>query len=120
MKAEIKSFHSPDIDINNFFPEFVDKFGFLLQVLVGPQNFPGEESFDFLVCTPKWLMEKYNHSEVIFGTSFIIVFEYDIKKILNRIERLIVSFDEENWSQLANQIAKYGRWEFEGYVPYEK
>jgi len=91
-----------------------------LQVLIGPKNLPGEESFDFLICTPNWLMQAYNHSELVFGKNFIIVFEYDIKNVLNKIEKLVSSFDGENWSQLANQLAKYGRWGFEGYVPYEK
>jgi hypothetical protein len=81
MRAQVKRFFSPDIDdLNNFHPEDPESFGFLLQVMVGPENQPGEESFDVLVCTPKWLLQERGVDAVIFGYDKLIVFEYNFKK----------------------------------------
>ncbi len=55
MRAIIKSFHNPEIDdLQHFKPKISDNFCFLLQVMIGPENESGEETFDIEVCTPKW------------------------------------------------------------------
>ncbi|MFZ0565135.1 MAG: Imm8 family immunity protein [Chlamydiales bacterium] len=66
MRAIIKGFHSPEINnLENFKPEIADNFCFLLQMMIGPENNLGEESFGFEVCTPKWLMSNYTKDEII-------------------------------------------------------
>ena len=68
MQAVLKGLHSPDIaDVEHCLPYEEDNFGFLLQAMVGPMDGEGEESFDIIVCTPKWLMDKYGGSEVLLG-----------------------------------------------------
>jgi hypothetical protein len=55
MKAVVRHFISPDIDLDDFQPEDPADFSFLLQALVGPSDSEGEESLQLIVCTPvRW------------------------------------------------------------------
>ena len=118
MKAEIKALHSPDVyDLVNYSPEKEDNFCFLLQVLAGLKDEEGEESFDIVVCTPKWLMENHNRKDVVFGRHRIIVFEYDYQRLLTSLKTYIESFNESNWIELGEKIGRIGKWEFEDYCP---
>jgi hypothetical protein len=53
VRAEVRRFHSPDIaDLAAYAPPDPTSFAFLLQVMAGPKQGEGEESFDVEVCTP--------------------------------------------------------------------
>ena len=122
MKVEIKSYHSPDIyDLENYKPEQEDCFGFLLRIFIGPVGGKGEESLDFVVRTPRYLIDAHmkkkgdEADDVIFGRGYIIVFEYNFEKILDRIKKLIDSVEEDNWDVIGQKLSRYGYWEFEDY-----
>jgi len=116
MKAEIKYLHSPDVsDLKEYQPQQKDNFGFLLQVMIGPKGEKGEESFDMMVVTPKWLMEKYGHSEVILGKHYVIVFEYNYENLYNRLQYTVDGLEEKDWNTLALKLARFGHWEFDDY-----
>lgn len=116
MKAEIKRLHSPDIDnLSIYSPENSNNFGFLLQVLVGIKGIESEESFDMIVCTPKWLEANFNKSDVLFGEHYLIVFQFSFERIRNKINDYIDGLTEEDWGQLASKIDRIGKWEFRDY-----
>ncbi len=120
MKAEIKKMHSPDIqNLTGFYPEVEDNFGFLLQMFVGPKGEQGFESFDLIVCTPKWLISSYEEKEMVFGLHHLIAFEYNYEKIYNKLKRYVERFDEPDWSSLAMKIGRISRWEFQDYQQLE-
>jgi hypothetical protein len=50
-----------------------DKDAFLLRMLVGPDDGPGEESFDVLVCTPGWLVRAVSDERPQIGRRRLIV-----------------------------------------------
>jgi hypothetical protein len=86
MKATIRRFHSPDVeDLNSWSPPDPTHFGFLLQVLIGPRDAEGEESFDLVVCTPAWLMEKHGVEAVVFGRHHLLLFEYSFERVQTTI-----------------------------------
>ncbi len=118
MQAEIKRIHSPDIDdLSSYYPDEPDCFAFLLQVMIGPKDEDWEESFDIEVCTPKWFESKYAENEAIFGRHILIVFEYDLERIKQKISKYCASCSGENWQELANKLGRIGYWEFEDYKP---
>ncbi len=116
MKAEIKAIFSTDIEnLELFQPNEEDNFSFPLRLLVGLKDEDGEESFDIIVVTPKWLIANHLKSEIIFGRHYLIVFEYNYQNILKRLEKYINSLDGNSWEDFALKIARIGYWEFEDY-----
>jgi len=117
MNAELKRFHSPDIyDLENYRPENPENFGFLLQVMVGPEGKDGEESFDIEVCTPKWLEETYEVEDVVIGRHHIIIREYNFERLVRSIKDFLKQCSGESWNEVTEKVSRLGRWEFEDYI----
>lgn len=116
MKASLIRIHSPDVfNLAEFIPKNSDNFGVLLQLIVGPLNDDGEESFDVMLCTPQWLIANHSPSDVIIGRHYLIVFEYNYQRIYNRLKRIVESVEAETWDDIAILIGRVGKWEFEDY-----
>ena len=118
MIAELKSLHSPDVhDLENYVPEAPDCFGFLLQMMIGPDNDMGSESFDAMVCTPEWLNVNFREHEIIWGRHYIIVFQYDYRRLVDRIENYLATCKGDSWAEVALKVCRIGHWEFEDHDP---
>ncbi len=118
MTAELKRLHSPDVyDLKGFVPEIGDNFGFLLQAMIGPRGMEGEESFDMQVCTPRWLSEHHDRSDILIGRHHLIVFEYDYDRLVDLIAKLCGECSGETWQEIALRLGRIGKWEFEDYRP---
>lgn len=114
MRAELKSLYSPDVDLETYYPDDPECFSLLLQAFIGLENEIGEDAFDFIVCTPQWLsVEK--RDQIIFGTSYIIVTDYNIRNIENYLKNYIHRCVGDSWLEIASQLTKVGNWEFENY-----
>jgi hypothetical protein len=118
MRAAIRRFHSPDVDdLESWSPPDPLCFGFLLQVLIGPEAGEGEESFDFIVCSPGWLAQRYSSEAVVFGRHHLLLpFGYDFGRVRKAIVKLVSGVSGESWRDIALKLARYGRWEFEDYA----
>lgn len=117
MQAKVVDIESPEIqDFYNYKPEDPEVFAFLLQISVTAENLQGEEIFDVQVCTPLWLLSKYNKDEVIIGRHLLIVFEYNFSRIKKRIVSYIESCFGETWTEVAQKVGRIGYWEFEDYI----
>jgi hypothetical protein len=115
MHAELRRLHSPDIDdLEEYKPADSDCFGFLLQVMIGPAGGEGEESFDVLVCTPEWL-KRTSTKEFILGRHHLIVFRYDYKSLVSYIAPYAEECSGKTWQEVAQQLSRFGKWEFEDY-----
>lgn len=116
MKPKLKNIHSPDVfDLSEFIPKIAGNFSLLIQMMVTPFNGEGEESFDILVCTPQWLLDNHNRSDIIVGRHYLIVFEYDYLRIYKRLKELVENIEGENWEEIGMKISRIGKWEFEDY-----
>lgn len=116
MRAALRSLHSPDIaDLPNWQPDIADDFGFLLQIIAGPADGEGAESFDVTVCTPRWLQRHHASSDIVSGRHHLIVFVYDYSMLKSHIERKVCAIIGENWPDVARELSELGRWEFDGY-----
>src|SRR5882757_5612429 len=89
MKASVRTFISPDVDLDSYQPENPENFSFLLQAIVGPSDGPGEESVQFIVCTPGALKDRVVHEGVILGRSLVIADSPRISQILTAVKSAI-------------------------------
>lgn len=113
MRAHLKHLHSPDIDLQAYRPAEEDNFSFLLQAMIGPEGDDASESFDIVVCTPKWLSA--NCSGPIWGRHMMIVPGYDLEKIRQTITSYCGSCSGDDWASIAVLLSRIGKWEFEDY-----
>lgn len=112
MKAEVRHFLSPDVDLSSFQPDDPENFTFLLQVIVGPHGSEGDESLQFIVCTPRSLENRFESEEIITGHSLLIADTPDIATILTFVRRLIERIEAETWAGVASRLARIGLYEF--------
>jgi hypothetical protein len=114
MRASLRRLHSPDVDLSSFWPDDPCNFGFLLQAFIGPENELGDESFSFVVCTPRWLEVKLE-GRIMFGSHHLIVPGYDLHAIESYLKRHCDRCIGASWQEIASKLAKVGQWEFEDY-----
>jgi hypothetical protein len=115
MMAEVKRLHSPDVDdLANWVPESVD-FAILVQIIVGPADSPGEESFDVTVCSAAWVTRQAAREKIIEGRHLLIVSEYDYALISEYISRYVSMCQGETWKEVTGKLSRFGHWEFEDY-----
>lgn len=115
MRAIVRHIHSPDIDLASGQVEDPTDFGLLLQLMVGPADSPGEESFDVMVCTPAWVERVIREGGPLIGRHYLLVDTYDIERITGYLRAQVETLEAETWQGLAEKIGRIGRWEFEDY-----
>lgn len=86
MKAKLKEIYSLQLSkpLNEFWPEIKDNFGISVRLMIGPDEAPGSESFDILICTPDWIKNQYIDEKCVWGSHMLIVMEYDYDAILEK------------------------------------
>lgn len=114
---DIRRLHSPDLfDMQSERPEDPEQFCILVQAMIGPAGEIGEESFDFVVCTPKWLAQSLRKDDYVFGRHYLLVEYYDYDIIFSALISLCQGITGSSWRQVAEQLGRYGKWEFEDYT----
>jgi hypothetical protein len=116
MKPELRRLHSPDIPDLSAPPQpGENRDCALVQAMAGPLGGEGEESFDFLVCTPAWISSQVAPHSPVFGKHMLVVNQIDERTISEAIQGLCEQIEGATWQEVAAQLAAYGHWEFEGY-----
>jgi hypothetical protein len=86
--------------------------------MIGPAEREGEESFDMVVCTPEWLKQNHVATEIVLGRHHVIVFGYDYESLASYIASFAERCTGESWQDVAQQLSRLGKWEFEDYREY--
>jgi hypothetical protein len=116
MRAELKRLHSPDVaSLETYVPTEPECFGIFVQAIVGPAGQDGEESFDFMLCTPRWLASR--EPAIVLGAHHLFVREYDYAAIEAFVRGFCARCEGETWDQVAGRVGALGRWEFADYTP---
>lgn len=115
MRAQIRRLHAPDAPsgLADYRPDDDTDFELLVQIIAGPLGGEGEESFDLEVVTPTRIAKRLQGKGPISGRHLLIVERFDLGAITRWIERAVTSCAGETWRDVAEQLARIGRWEFE-------
>lgn len=116
LRAQLRRLHSPDVaNLETHVPAEPECFGILVQAMVGPEDMPGEESFDFIVCTPRWLTSKVVVHGYAVGRHHLVVRTYEYEVIRGAISDLCEKAVGPDWLTVASKLGRFGKWEFEDY-----
>jgi Immunity protein 8 len=116
--AELRSLLAPDApggDPSAFTPDDPFDFGLLVQALIGPAGEPGEESFDFTVCTASWLARQDLPKGFEFQRGKLVLNHWDPGLMVRAISDLCLRTQGADWRAVAEKLSRYARWEFEDY-----
>lgn len=115
MQAELRSLFSTDVDdLASYAPG--ETFCLTLRALVGPVDLPGEESFDFELCSPAWLAAEVEREHLVSGRFHLFMVRFDFAAVERYIARRIAQATGTDWPEIATKLARWSRWEFEDYV----
>ena len=119
MRARLESLHSPDIDIETYWPEDEKIFGFLVEATIGQEDRRGGDLFQIMVCSPDWLKTQHQDRKAMWGRHMLIVFEYDLDAIKGFINSYVEQCSGDNWLPIAQKLNRVASWEFEDYQHYK-
>lgn len=86
-------------------------------MMIGPEGEPGEESFDVVVCTPRWLERRVHEEGALIGRHHLMIERWDADRVRNFLRDAVESEEAPTWPELAAKIGRLGKWEFEDYQP---
>ena len=116
MRAEIKRLFSSDVeDLEHFVPPDPTTFSVVIRLMAGPQGGDGEESFDFVVCSPSWLETTVNGDEPLLLRHKLLMRSFDFAMLRKFVERFVRGCEADSWDELADKLSRLGHWEFEDY-----
>lgn len=116
MRAEIKNIFSIDAgDLLTHRPTDASSFCIPIRLVAGPENMPGEESFDFEICTPSWLQYSQQPGVVRDLRHTLLIDSYDPQRIIDYVRNYVDACSGDTWNEVAVKISRLGHWEFEDY-----
>lgn len=116
---ELRGLHSPNIlDLELSSPEDQENFCILVQAMIGPKGEAGEESFDFVVCTPQWLAQFLSKNTFVFGRHYLVINCFSYEVLWEAISSICQTTSGSSWSEVGEYLSRYGKWEFEDYHEY--
>ncbi len=67
MRAILKDLHSLELEdhLEQYRPDDPANFGTWVRLMIGPEDEPGSESFNLLICTPDWLKEELSTRQAL-------------------------------------------------------
>lgn len=108
---------SPDADLDVWVPQNPADFGILVRVTAGPVGGIGDESFDLIVCTPRWVEAWIRQNGPLIGRHHLLVAEWNFDEVRDFLTRSIQDAEAPTWSELGEKLGRLGKWEFEDYRP---
>jgi hypothetical protein len=115
VKAVLRNLHTTELDLKEFRPN--GPFGISVRAIVGPIGERGEESFDFVVCSPDWFALNMP-AEFVLGRHYLFAQRFDYAALEEFVRTYCESCAGESWRDVAEKVGRLGMWEFEDYRPY--
>ena len=114
MRAQLKTLASPDTgDLRGYLPENPHAFALLVRAGIGVEELEEFEVFEFLVCTPGWLMDNLRPGDHRLGNHLLITPHYDYERLVKYLHQFCARCEGADWFAIAQKLQALGRWEFE-------
>lgn len=124
MKAILKSIHSATFEMHYEEIQPQEIFSFDISVELGANELQGSEIFNFWAISPKFLYQHFyqqRNTTAVLAKDLIIAPQCDFDSIIAFLSECINSMPEAStWEVLAKRFGKWGTWEFEDYVEFNK
>jgi len=94
------------------------RFEVSVQLLIGPADGPGEESFQVTVCTPEWLAAKCRETDGIYDPRHHLIMNLDLfdkGKFRQWFESRVAKVEAPDWAGVREHLSRFGYWELENY-----
>jgi hypothetical protein len=115
MRGELRRMHSPDVpDLRSWSPD-QGPAAILVQLMVGPDDGRGEESFDVTLCTADWLGQRARSEGIVDGRHHVVVSDFNYDDVERYFRSRVAACEGSSWQDVAAKVARIGRWEFEDY-----
>ncbi len=85
------------------------------RIYVGQHGGVGEESFDFIVCTPLGLAQQLEAEDVVDGRHHFVVARFEENMFVEWIRTKVAGCEGPDWSAVALKLSRLGMWEYEDY-----
>ncbi len=118
MRAELKGLDAADApgsDLALFRPDDAEHFVLWVTATIGPADHPGEELFQFCVCSPGWLASQSLQKGFAFQRHTLLLERWDPELVERAIGDLCRRTEGTDWSEVGTALSRFGRWEFEDY-----
>ena len=107
MRAALRSLHSADTDdgsLGSFRPDDSEHFALHVMALVGPADGPGEESFDFTVCSPSWVARQELAKGFAFMRHTLLLARWDAGLVERAISDLCARPEGADWAEVGQKL----------------
>ena len=112
---EIKNMISPDLN-RPALPTEPSNCSVFIETTIGPKGLDGEEMFSFMVATPSSLTSETRFRR---GRGLLIVPLFSWETVDLALARLLAQCARPSWSEVAQELNKNLRWEFDNYQEVE-
>ena len=114
---ELKSLHSPDVEVNEWKPER-DSAWFLLQLDIGIRGEVAADTFDVMIATPQGLVEhaSADTTGALVKRSTIVLQTFSWAALAQTLESILRECQAEDWCKSVLRLQRYFRWEYEDYI----
>lgn len=103
---EIRRYRNPDIEDLELFSPSGLSFDFRLYLYIGVKGEDWDERFDLLICTPESLRETNPDDGILFPHGYLIVFSYNLQRILTRIQKVLQHCQAESRQEIILKISR--------------
>ena len=116
MNAELRAFWSDEVeDLDHFSPPQPDCFKLRLVASIGIHGQPGQDTYELLLCTPKFLENELTINQVLPAIHRLIVKEYNIDQVEGWLRTYCLSIAGDSVNEIQDRLRLLGHWEFEDY-----
>ena len=117
MDAHLLRLHRPDVADLSDWRAPIEPFSIMVQLMVGPANGRGEESFDVTLCSADWLKDRAASEGIVDTRSCHVVDGSDFDVARSYFARRVKACSGNDRSEVALKLSRIGRWEYEDYMP---